>query len=88
MQAKVIAGTVTLRNKSGKDVTYKKDDTIPDVDLGNSAIKAAMKTGQIAVEAVVDLPGKPVLPPEEPEILADDIPVVEQPPTKPAKKGN
>ncbi len=68
MQAQVVDGTLTLKDKDGRYVTFRKDDwiTIPDTpEEWSAAVREAARTGQLAVAAVADLPPQKVV--AEPE---------------------
>ena len=68
MQAQVIDGTLTLKDASGKYVTFRKGDcrkgdwiTVPDTSgEWPAAVREAVRTGQLAVAAVADLPPQKV----------------------------
>lgn len=69
MQAQVVDGTLTLKDKGGRYVTSRKGDwiTIPDTpEEWPVAVREAARTGQLAVVAVADLqPQKVVAVPEK-----------------------
>lgn len=63
MQAQVIDGTLTLRDKDGRYVTFRKGDWITVPDTSGEwpvAVREAVRTGQLAVAAVADLPPQKV----------------------------